>query len=334
MIAQFRALLPESIRLIPGEILLPYEMEFRGHKIRVFPPMKADRSKSINLVEGAPSGDITISGSPTIDANMIQLEVTADTFDRIEGRELECLKSQLDLFFAALNETIVKIRVVTRSHFLKPLSEPYTDWVIRYFNDDGTKLQKQPGLFNGQYKQHEEIRAVILQAESWRHVQTINLRTWENLILDARDSLPESGPAIVLASTALETFISYALDVLQKESGGSFSAAAWEWLNTRKDRKNPSTNEQFTGLLKLFTGKSLSDEVNLWKSFLELSEARNKFVHEGQATLKGTFVDVNQAATLVSKAEEILTWGESLLPEKNRRVSSSRPELTLTIPLR
>jgi hypothetical protein len=90
--------------------------------------------------------------------------------------------------------------------------------------------------------------------------------------------LPEVGPALVLAVTALETLISATLN--QLASSANLPSGLWEWINNRGDyRKEPSVEEQFDVLLRVLAGKSLRNQSDLWRGFKDLKEARNSFVH-------------------------------------------------------
>jgi hypothetical protein len=79
------------------------------------------------------------------------------------------------------------------------------------------------------------------------------------LILDAEATLPDIGTAITLASTALETLIERHLGRLA--AAKCAPPELWSWITKRGFfLKEPSTEEQFDRLLKIFSGKSLKDE--------------------------------------------------------------------------
>src|SRR5205823_5949027 len=83
-------------------------------------------------------------------------------------------------------------------------------------------------------------------------------------------------------------------------------------------------------LLQAFTGRSLKDDPALWQSFKNLRDARNSFVHEGQARIGGTLVDADKTHELVAAAGRVLDWFDALLPEDQRR-HPYMPEAGLTI---
>jgi len=146
------------------------------------------------------------------------------------------------------------------------------------------------------------------------------------LLLDAYALLPQIGPAIVLAYTAIETRIAQALDRLAALTG--LNPLLWMWLTDRGDfTKDPSTAEQLDVLSRALAGKSLKDDTGLWESFQNLRTARNRFVHEGMASIgkQRLAVDDNRAQQLINGAELIIDWIENLLPEDERRPRAQSP---------
>jgi hypothetical protein len=91
--------------------------------------------------------------------------------------------------------------------------------------------------------------------------------------------------------------------------------------------KDPSTAEQLDILAKAMTGKSLKDDQRLWEGFRHLREARNRFVHEGRATLgrPAIPIDSSKASELVQNAESIVDWLGNLLPQAERRPRFESP---------
>jgi hypothetical protein len=142
---------------------------------------------------------------------------------------------------------------------------------------------------------------------------------WDTLLLDALDLLPEVGPALVLASAAVETRIESALDVLASELG--VPTGLWDWLNGRgsSPRRGPTLVEQADSLLRDVAGHSLKDDRRLWDAFQDLRKARNSFVHEGAAKIDGVVVTAERAHAFLPLAGEIIEWIERLLPDGHQR---------------
>jgi hypothetical protein len=89
----------------------------------------------------------------------------------------------------------------------------------------------------------------------------------------------------------------------------------WDWINNRGDfLKQPSVRERFDSLLIAISRQSLKDEPELWEAFRNLQQARNKFAHEGTATIGGVPVDYQKAAQLLMQAGKIVDWIEGQLP--------------------
>jgi hypothetical protein len=97
----------------------------------------------------------------------------------------------------------------------------------------------------------------------------------------------------------------------------------WKWINHREHwTKEPSVSEEFDALLRVFTGRSLKEELRLWKHFTELRKARNSLVHEGNAQVGSVPVTPDKAKELVDAAKEIIYWVEALLPAARRRAKA------------
>jgi hypothetical protein len=137
------------------------------------------------------------------------------------------------------------------------------------------------------------------------------------LVLDADAALPDIGTAITLASTALETLIEIHLRRLA--TARCTPPELWLWI-THRDfyLKEPSMTEQFDTLLKIFSGKSLKDQPQLWTAFKNLNQARNSFVHGGRAEIGNMPVTIDVAMKLLESTKEIIKWMEQLAPEGDR----------------
>jgi hypothetical protein len=78
--------------------------------------------------------------------------------------------------------------------------------------------------------------------------------------------------------------------------------------------KDPANDEQFDHLLKELTGHSLKEDAVLWTAFQHLRSARNKFVHEGVATIGGRPVEEGEARVLMRQVNEIISWVRDKIP--------------------
>ena len=112
--------------------------------------------------------------------------------------------------FGVLNSFLYRVRAITQAHFVGPLAEGSTLWVLDFLNDDGSKVEEDPALARGIFSIPAAWRFVFVHEPFW---QEFGVRpnyvpsNWETLLLDAKNLLPQVGPAIVLAASALETLI-------------------------------------------------------------------------------------------------------------------------------
>jgi hypothetical protein len=136
-------------------------------------------------------------------------------------------------------------------------------------------------------------------------------------LLDAINLLPEVGPSIDLAMTALEVFGSRILNLLAEKS--PIPQELWSWINNRGGElgwfREPGTDEQFYILLRILIGVSLKDDNRLWEAFTHLRQARNSFVHEGLVQIKGQVLTIEDVRQLVYAAFDIIRFIRERLPE-------------------
>lgn len=157
-------------------------------------------------------------------------------------------------------------------------------WRMDYFQDSGERVEKRPDLILGKGGGVHTVLFEGVSVSGWESLGRAcpALLTWDRLLLDAIAILPDAGPAVVLATAALESLIGVALARLGHDSP-RVPTTLWKRINDRGDwRKEPSVTEQFDTLLRVLTDRSLKDEAKLWQDFAELRRLRNSFVHEGK----------------------------------------------------
>jgi len=340
MIARLSVLLPIKISIPEGEILAPavYESEFG--QLTIHPPVAAITSLTsqlsdptlplMNLAEqlarATPqvgTGDVLLNGRKTVLANLLQIEYRRETFIRdapTEGRTAAD-DPPLSHAFAVLNGLLRRMRTVGQAARIREIDLTNVLWRFEYLNDDGTSLERDTRYIRVRAGVSVRFEAQALLPSLWERIQALPIDyvppRWDTLLLDAELMLPEIGPPLVLAFTAVETVASFTIDSFANAAG--ISPALWKWLNDRGPLKDPTVEEQCGDLLKVFAGRSLKDDVRLWEAFKQLSTARNKFVHEGVATLAGKPVTHDDAVQLVTRAKEIVRFLEQFLPEDARR---------------
>jgi hypothetical protein len=210
---------------------------------------------------------------------------------------------------------------LARGSKIRPINFPYTSWHLQYLNDDESELDKTEGLVKGRGTKTIAFSWTALNNDIWERIFELPPDyippQWDNLLLDANEALPEIGPSVVLAATALEVFISHILNELSKNS--SIPKDLWNWVNNRNWwLQKPGTEEQFDILLKTLLGISLKENNDLWKSFKNLKDARNSFVHDGIAKIGKNPISEGEARKLLVKANEIVIFIKNKLPEELR----------------
>jgi hypothetical protein len=227
MIARFYALLPYFLTIPEGERFTIYSYTDNGYEVRVYPPLKTDNPAQPDNVE-----DIQINGLPAFRANTLRIDFVKDSFDRRQG--IEC-DPPYEFIRRTVNSLLSRLRFVTRGFQVKPLDFLQASHQIRYLNDDETELPSEEGLVRGHGAIGFHLSWTAVNAQIWDEIHQLSPYyippVWDDLLLDATHVLPEVGPSIVLAATALEVFISYILDELAKRS--SVPQELWIWLTNR-----------------------------------------------------------------------------------------------------
>ena len=308
MIARLFVLLPFSLTVPEGEQFPVYEYEDDGYRIRVYPPGRSDRT---------PAGDgaeqIKIDGVPAFQADAIRIDFHKESFERGRESPLDPPEAHMK---RAINSFLIRLRHVTRAGQIRPISFPLATWRLQYFNDDETELEKDEKLVRGRGTLSFSMSWIALNKKVWENVYTLPVDyeppPWESLLLDAFVELPSVGPALVLAATSLEVFISYILDKLAGLKG--VPADLWMWINQRQ--REPTTEEQYDSLLRFFTGHSLKEDLLLWELFMNLKAARNSFVHEGVAKIGDVPVTNETASKLIGAAGEIIAKIREWIPQE------------------
>jgi hypothetical protein len=332
MIARVTILLPFDLFVREGDEQLTLKWAERGYEIRFYTPFEfVERPKATDSVfapvfslraakAAEPSDTTLIDGRRVAAVNVLRLDFVKAEFDRA----IQSASSDPpdDLIFGSANEVLAKLRVYSRASQIKPLIPARDACQVTYLTDDGKEVEEEDGKKRSHFYAHSGFSFPAITPEIVSLVTHPDLGepyVWDQLLLDSNALLPDVGGAIVMASAALETFIAWALDVLHQER--ELPPGLWDWIKTRDHfTKEPSVAEKFDTLLRIFTGRSLKDETELWRLYKELRNARNTLVHEGVATVGTTPVDRAKARELIVGAEKTIKWVEQLLPAARRRV--------------
>src|SRR5438093_5622785 len=277
MIARFRVLLPFTISVRHGDSLAPQERQRAGYRVLIYPPMMArvdprqlegraatpPRAVLDMLVPADPqplSESELMDGSPTIPANLLQIDFLKPTFDRekkpILSTDELILKGDPPpaLGFSLATDLLLRIRSVSRAYRVKPLSPLATYWRLDYLTDAGKELDADPSLSRRRLGAPVRWEVSGLHEEVWRNTESLPAdftpQAWDTLLLDAQSLLAEVGVSIVRANAALEVFIKWCLDRLAASS--AVPPTLWAWINDRDGdwTRQPSVRERFDVLLE------------------------------------------------------------------------------------
>lgn len=349
MIARFSILLPFEFLRSHGVELSPWTFERAGCQVQVLAPVQS-AARSTNVAPGditpenirelvrpsenaQASNQVFMNHSSVVVVDLLQvLFAKSGDFNRERDAFVDggAGTPTFPLAIEIANEFLSRFRMLTGDFRIRNLIAARTLVVLEYLADDGQPVAEDASKLRGAANHYASTRLNPLPQHVWEAVRTTTAtadgRAWDGLLLDAVGLLPDIGPALVLAATSLETLIADALNSLS----GTTSAvphSLWMWINDRGDyRKEPSVLDQYDTLLKVFTGRSLRDEAELWEALRNIRDARNSFVHEGGALIGKRNVSLADARVLLAKAERIVQWVEAFLPETARR-----PRLTQTI---
>ena len=301
---------------LPFSIAVPVDVKFKlyeyvkqGYTIRLYPPKRSNQTPQTEE-------ELTVNGDTALQADVLHINFYKNTFDR--RKEVFC-DPPADLIRNIANSFLMRLRIVSRSHIIRPIDFPGISWNLQYLNDDESELEKSHELVRGRFGRRFTYSWTALTSEIWEDIHSLpvdyRVAHWETLLLDANAAMPDVGLSIVLAATALEVFIS---DLLNKLAARSpVAPEIWAWINSRSWwLKNPDIEEQFDKLLKMLGDFSLKDEKELWKAFINLKKARNSFVHEGEAQFGSKPVSEDVARKLIAKAGEIVACIKEKMPQE------------------
>jgi len=311
MIARLFVLLPFHLTVPDGQQFPVYQAEDSGYGIHFYPPGRSENAPPLSDEE-----KITIDGVTAFQADTLRIDFHKESFDRRAGTHIDPPEAVID---GAINFFLTRLRHVARAGQVRPVRFPLITWRMRYLNDDESELKEEAGLVRGQGAKSFSASFIALTNKIWTDVFNLppdyEPPPWESLLLDATVEMPSIGPALVLATTALEVFISRVLDRLAPTK--VIPPELWHWINERGNRlKEPTLEEQYDALFRFLTGHSLKDESLLWEAFKNLKDARNSFVHEGVAKIGGTAVTTETANKLIVSASSIISKIKEWLPQE------------------
>lgn len=312
MLAILKVQLPFLLLIPEGITFQMYGFTYKSYDVEFAVLSRSDFLDSPQLPKA------TIDAAAATFADEIQIFFRKSTFDRHADHPVD---PPLIVLASAVQFFIDRLRFFSGAAQVTNVNLMETHWAVLYLNDDFSPLatESNPKILNVRGYTYFSNECVICDPKLWQamHTQPAEFQPpqWHTLLVDAKRALPHIGSAVVLAATALEVFIATVLNQLQLKS--NVPDATWRWMNERKNRlNNPSVEEQFTDLLTMVCGKSLKQQKALWADFMDLKNARNKFAHEGVASIAGVEVSLERAGSLIVAAQNITKTIREWLPQE------------------
>lgn len=310
MIARVHIELPYALQVPDGASFVLPIREYNGLRYRIGVLAKSEMVDNKAILTGA-----TIDGKPCFNADIVTIDFFKKEFQR---KCKENLDPSIEVIRFVLNDFLTRLRYVIKAPFLKPSTFPDCNWKMRYLNDDGIQLKKEDGQFTEYGLSPYQTSWMTVTPEIWDDVEAIcssdEIPGWRLLLLDAKSILPDIGPAITLAFTALEVYITKTLEAASRLD--SKDSQLWKWLDSRHYVKDTTIQERFDFGLGYFLGIDLKESSDLWNAFIDLKKARNRFTHDGVLKIGTRKLLIEDATRLVHRAEEIIEFIESKLPEE------------------
>ena len=309
MLARIYLETPHPFLLPEAESYTVHAREWSGYLVRVFPPRASDSQQLVN-VKG-----IELNGRPAFVGSILQLEFYAETFNRSVESDYD---PPLTLVRDVANDFLKRIRFAGKAGAIREIEFPECAWKLEYLTDEGSQLPEETGLIRGRGTLKMAFSWIALDQQAWDLAHALPAQfeppPWHSLLLDASEHLPQVGPALAIAGTAMEVFIASTLNALATQS--DLPEPWWIWINDRGNYlRDPSVDEQFGVLLKLLCGRSAKEVGEPWQSFVALKSARNKFVHTGTAVLGGGVVTATQARKWIADLWTLTDLIREWLPE-------------------
>lgn len=307
MIAHIRILLPEPLHVTTAEEFSPHEFVVGEYHVTVFPPHRAKApigtADPLDFDERL-DDSVVVDDRPSIRGDVFAVIFRAPEFARANNAAEPAVEIGIQL----CNRFLRAYRIFARAQDISLIDPARAYFSLEYRADDNTALPQIDGLRRGRGRSlHPTPGVHALSRELWTLLgpaMSVEVADpAEELLLDAVALLPQAGPALVLAYTAIEVHVARALNVVATPS------------DFRKDR----SVKRRLGRLMSVLGRADFQDSPLWERLVSLNVARNAFVHEGAIT-----VTLAEASQLVVDVERILDWIDEALPQHARR-----PKVTL-----
>lgn len=320
MIARVAVHLPVSLWLEQDALLDAFESEHKGTRLRIHAPaqsafgIRPDEKGEFNVneliqqLQPVPKPRVyeyvRMNGSLVKHADLLEVDFLRNTFDRAAGSPQD--PSPIDVQ-AVFQNIVARLRYTTGAPTFREFALIQTFWITRYLDDDGNELPEEQGLVRARVHAPFEFTFSGLDTHSWSAIKPLDFHfqphPWERLYLDAHFLLPEVGPALTLALSAIET----AADQMIRDRLTAKPEKAESLIRGRR------LGQRLDDVARQLTGKSLKEDPALWNAFNRLRLARNASSHTGLPLLDGKVIDRQAAFEIIAASEPILRWLEALM---------------------
>ena len=347
MIARFRVRLPFSF-LVPAKLTFPeIDTAMAGYRVVLRGPLQSRKPTSNETAAAVPVvvigeeiipanpprilDQVSIDGREAFQADLIQLDFHKADFNRQNAVRNSPTDPPEELAFKIVNSLLRRLRSVSQAPHAFEISSANAPWTIDYVSDGEDPLPANTGI-SSRTNTPWQFQDQSITGEIWEMANSLPFDyeppRWDTLLLDAQQLLPQLGPALVLAATAVETIASAVIDYLFSKS--AVPQRLHEWITDRGDwRKDPSVEEQCDILLKSLSGQSLKEQPKLWEVFRNLKTARNNFVHEGVAAINKTPATLQSASLLIEQTSNVVSFLEGFLDDSRKRRIANKPIVKL-----
>ncbi len=152
--------------------------------------------------------------------HVLVFEFIKDEFDRSKDQLVQS-NPLAEVAFEVANEFLSRLRVYARLPQVKPLIFGQDVWQVEFMTDDHVLLPRDDKRLRMMRSGFVNLGVPALKAEviktAGEEIGGPEPYVWDGLLLDAYSLWPDIGSSIVMAYAWLETFVAWALDILQAE---------------------------------------------------------------------------------------------------------------------
>jgi hypothetical protein len=320
MLARIAVHLPESLWLQENAQFESFTATLDGETLVVYPPLQSSFE-----VRPDPQGNFNVNdifkmltpvqperiypfvrmdGQFVKHASLLQIDIVGRDFRRDAGTTPD---PSVGFVERVVTNVVARMRYTIGSPSVREFRLLDSFWTIRYLADDGSGLVEEKGLVRGRVHAPFKFQFTGLDESSWGRVKNLTFSfhplMWERLYLDALFLLPEVGPALTLAISAIETVTDQMIEErLQGDPKTAAKLIGANRLGQRLDR-----------VAMQLTGTSLKADATLWSAFDRLRRARNMAAHEGTPVLDGVVVSDAVAQEMILAIRPVIDWVEHLM---------------------